>query len=508
MSSHDNASDKAYERSGNPQSNPHLYADIYQGYDGHPALSTANRATSGGGENAQYLDFTNPYNSSNGSQNDSIYGSHKFAEDHPWRETVLDGAKSLDQEVKKDGGHLDGQYQPLMKEINSVRAEEERDAAGNGGHITAKEKAQLLSEEGDIRKEIGRDHKKGGHHHGHKPGDPTNPGGPTNPGDPTNPGTNPIEPPPPITNPVEPTPPGTTPPITDGKFLLGTAVIPGDVGASNENQAINNFSKDVGVQQQEQMFYTNQNVPGRSSVDVAGMIKDAQQGITPVLSLRTLDYKSVTNGSDDAYLKQVAADMKAVQAAGKAAGYSGDVILRPNWEMDGSARQAYGTPAEFVSSWQHMHDVISSQGVTNVKWAFTPDSQSYDSKVPGWSSPVSQYYPGNNYVDYIGADGYSGLGGAAYKTPDQIFSSGVAFAQQHGKQFYIGETGVANTGIDPSTGKAYNVEYMQQMAAYIKANPDIAGMSWFSEGSNNILNNPAEQAAFTQMEKDLGGQSA
>jgi hypothetical protein len=484
MAYSDNAAERTAERSGNPTSNASLYASIYSGHEG----STNSSSSKAGGGDGQFLDFGDKAN---------LYGqqSQQFQQHHPWRTDVLNGAEDLRQDLRGDAGHLDDHYEQIRKQILSVKHEEETDAKANGGHINTQEKAHLLSEEGDISKELKTDYALGGKHHGkgghHHPGNPTPPGGDSPPGT-TPPGGD--TPPGQTTPPGGDTPPGqTTPPTSsDGKLLLGTAVIPGDVGASSYSQALQNFDNKVGVQSNEQMLYTNQNL-GKTP-DVASMQADAKAGITPVLSLRTVDYADVASGKDDAYLTQVAKDVKSVD---------GTVIMRPNWEMDGSARQQYGTPEQFKAAWIHMHDLFAAQGVTNAKWAFTPDAQAYNSKVPSWSSPASEYYPGNQYVDYIGSDGYSGLHGAAAQSPSEIFSAGVNFAQQQGKPFMIGETGV-NTGLGTQT----DVKYMQDMAAYIKANPDIQALSWFTEGNNSVLGNSQEIAAYNAMEKSLGAGSA
>jgi hypothetical protein len=497
MAYSENAAERATERQGNGASNASLYASIYSGYDGSGSKSISQKHNVEDGKSLDFGDTANLY----GQQ------SHQFQQQHPWRADVLNGAEDLRQDLRKDAGHLDDHYEGIRKDILSVKHEEEADAKANGGHITAQEKAHLLSEEGDISKELNKDYALGGKHHGkgghHHPGDPTSPpegtlppGGSTPPGDTPPPGQTvpPGDTPPPgSVPPGGDTPPSGQPtPPADGKLLLGTAVIPGDVGASTYSQALQNFDNKVGVSSNEQMLYTNQNL-GKTP-DVASMQADVKAGITPVLSLRTIDYADVASGKDDAYLTQVAKDVKSVD---------GTVIMRPNWEMDGSARQQYGTPEQFKAAWIHMHDLFAAQGVTNAKWAFTPDAQAYDSKEPSWSSPASEYYPGNQYVDYIGSDGYSGLHGAAAQSPSQIFSAGVNFAEQQGKPFMIGETGV-NTGLGTQT----DVKYMQDMAAYIKANPDIQALSWFTEGSNSVLGNPQEIAAYNAMEKSLGAGSA
>ena len=64
------------------------------------------------------------------------------------------------------------------------------------------------------------------------------------------------------------------------------------------------------------------------------------------------------------------------------------------------------SPADFIAAWRHMHDVFTKQGARNVIWSWDPTHQ-YRSPVPGKvASPASEWYPGSNYVDWVGLDGY------------------------------------------------------------------------------------------------------
>ena len=49
-------------------------------------------------------------------------------------------------------------------------------------------------------------------------------------------------------------------------------------------------------------------------------------------------------------------------------------------------------PADFMLAWRHVHDLFLREGVTNVAWVWNP-----------WkSASMESYWPGRNYVDYVG----------------------------------------------------------------------------------------------------------
>ncbi|HEY9712987.1 MAG TPA: glycosyl hydrolase, partial [Chroococcales cyanobacterium] len=448
MAHHDSHGDRA-EPGSNPASNRFNSAQLRDLY-GDPQFVNRGTPSSSNGGTASYLDFsTDPYH---GQSNQSEFDKH-----HPWRAKVIHNDISLHNQLHQDAGHLDGHYNELDKRIHTLYRDEEREAKNNGGHLTNKEYQHLLARERHIHSDMSKDFQTGSGDHHPKPGHgkhrrpPGSGDPPPGSGDPP-PGSG--DPPPPVTG--------------DGHVIVCSALQPKDYNASYLEQGLTNFDKTVGVDQGIQMMYVNQNL-GKTP-DVAAMQNDAKNGVIPMLSLRTVNYADVASGKDDAYLQQVANDLKQV---------NGTVYLRPNWEMDGGKRQQYGTPQEYIAAWQHMHDFMQKAGVTNVKWVWAPDAPAFDSKVPSWSSPAKNYYPGSQYVDLIGADGYSGGNGQAYKSPEQIFSSGVAFANQEGKPFIIAETGV-----NSSLGAATDAQYMQQMTTFIENNPDIQALSWFSEGAN------------------------
>ena len=65
----------------------------------------------------------------------------------------------------------------------------------------------------------------------------------------------------------------------------------------------------------------------------------------------------------------------------------------------------YGQKADkYVQMWQHVFDVFNSVQVSNVEWVWSPNYASHPDK--SWND-LNNYYPGDNYLDWIGLSGYN-----------------------------------------------------------------------------------------------------
>ena len=119
-------------------------------------------------------------------------------------------------------------------------------------------------------------------------------------------------------------------------------------------------------------------------------------------------FSTYTKGGHDTYLRSVAA---------AARGFGAPIYLRPWAEMNGDwstfqpttdgSRPAGGTPGEFKAAWQHVVTVFRAAGATNVRWVFNPTTDTYAE-----TTDIRTIFPGSNYVDVLGLDGYNwGTGG-------------------------------------------------------------------------------------------------
>ena len=119
----------------------------------------------------------------------------------------------------------------------------------------------------------------------------------------------------------------------------------------------------------------------------------------------------LASGVDDSWL---------IAQANRFAAFGSPIFLRFFHEMDGDYRRTYVHSAQdFIAAWRHVHDIFVQHGATNVVWIWCPTAWKFTT-----GSTPQTYYPGDSYVDWIAADGYSWYpvtGG--WRTWTQIFQA-------------------------------------------------------------------------------------
>jgi beta-mannanase len=146
---------------------------------------------------------------------------------------------------------------------------------------------------------------------------------------------------------------------------------------------------------------------------------------------------SIIDGDHDSYIQAWAEAAKA---------YGKPLLIRFAQEMNGTwypwSEQVNGnSPGEYVEAWRHVHNIFAEDGVTNVKWVWSPNV--VGSVVSGASSDLVELYPGNAYVDYVGIDGYS-YPNDGCPTASALFGPTLATTDQLSDR----PTMIAETGID------------------------------------------------------------
>jgi hypothetical protein len=163
------------------------------------------------------------------------------------------------------------------------------------------------------------------------------------------------------------------------------------------------------------------------------------------------------------------------------------IFLAFDSEMDDTTSHpasTYGTPADYVAAYIHIYNVFKSQGVTNVVWVWTPTGYS------GYYGTLSQYYPGDAYVDWLGYDPYNfyqcSAGQTTWKSPLTTFSpyydwvqSGGLGAGAESKPMILDEYGSHNDSADPITGDS---DWYSQLPQALQALPKIKALSEFDAG--------------------------
>jgi hypothetical protein len=204
------------------------------------------------------------------------------------------------------------------------------------------------------------------------------------------------------------------------------------------------------------------------------------QGQIPVMSwnsgmvdgLSYAPWSDIASGVYDSTIDARAADVKA---------YGAQIYLTFHHEPEpkqGSPN--YGTPSDFVAAWKYIHDRFASDGVTNVSWVLILVNTSYSSAV------ADSYYPGDSYVDILGADGYNWYGCAGHPTADwrpfsDIFDGFYNYGIAKGKSMFVAEYGTGEDSADP-TRKA---QWFTDAAATIKTWPSLKVVSYYDHNEDD-----------------------
>ena len=221
---------------------------------------------------------------------------------------------------------------------------------------------------------------------------------------------------------------------------------------------------------------------------------DIQNGRIPLISWGGADVDEIVGGKYDAAIDAAAGRLQALGAP---------FYLRWFWEPDGtrsSKASLSKTPQKYIAAWRYIHDRFAKDGNTNAVWVWCPVSLDFYPPAGQTSSdptlapnhainPVGAqpYYPGDDVVDWICADGYNwapNKSGTRYESFQELFQAFYNWALPHNKPLMVGETGVQenNPGDKAKWINAMHVSLMQHY-------PNIVAWLYFDTQNANGLAN-------------------
>ena len=145
---------------------------------------------------------------------------------------------------------------------------------------------------------------------------------------------------------------------------------------------------------------------------------------------------AIAAGTKDAFIRQFAQDI---------ASDDRQVILSYGQEMNGNW-YPWGfhndTAANYIAAYLHIWNIFQAQQVHNVTWLWGPNIQ-YSG-----GPPLSAWYPGDAYVDWVGLDGYFGYATDTFTT---LFGPSINELRTFTKKpLLIAETGVTGEHLVPA----------------------------------------------------------
>jgi len=182
---------------------------------------------------------------------------------------------------------------------------------------------------------------------------------------------------------------------------------------------------------------------------------------TLMVSWHGAPYRRIVDGSSDRVIARVAR---------KLAGMKRPILLRWGWEMNGDWFEWDGShngddPAGYVKAWRRLHRIFREQGADNVAWVWSPNWNS--SPDTSWNR-FQRYYPGDDYVDWVGVSGYDFFS----ESPRTLFSAVVA-AYGERKPIILSETAAVDHG------RGSKAAWIKKLSSWVEDTPAVGAVVWF-----------------------------
>jgi len=227
------------------------------------------------------------------------------------------------------------------------------------------------------------------------------------------------------------------------------------------------------------------------------------KGATPIVSLELWQWMrarqgeyltAINNGEWDAVFRRWA-------VAAKAEG--GRVLLRFGFEMNGDWFTWSLRPREFIAAWRRAHRIMRTEvGAKNIEWVWSPNAVSIPRKP---ENGIHEYYPGDDFVDWVGVDGYN-FGKDhdkwhEWESFETVFDHVLKeFAVRYPKKPVM----IAETGAAPGTGEQRE-RWIRDAHAYLERRTQVKALVWFhydkrreNEPDFRIDTTPASLRAFNE----------
>jgi Glycosyl hydrolase family 26 len=217
---------------------------------------------------------------------------------------------------------------------------------------------------------------------------------------------------------------------------------------------IDQFGQQVGRQPNLVTYYSGWGEQFKASFAQTA----ASHGATTMVFMDPTDISlaQIAAGAYDSYLNSFASEVAA---------FGHPVIISFGHEMNGfwyTWGYHHSRPADFIAAWRHIVTVFRQHGASNVIWLWVVNSPS------SLTGPVRAWWPGSNYVTWVGVSGYYWLPGETF---NYIFGRVVSTI----RRFSHAPVLIAETGVGPFPGRS---EGIKDLFAGIRAQHYL-GLVWF-----------------------------
>lgn len=236
------------------------------------------------------------------------------------------------------------------------------------------------------------------------------------------------------------------------------------------------------------LFTWNTNVSGMSGMWARGTIPfyTWQPSAEPT-DTTNFSLQNIIAGEQDSYITTWA---RAAKAYGK------PFFLRFAHEMNGTwypwsegiGVSSNAPPGSFTNMWQHVHNIFTSVGCTNATWIWCVNEVD-SADLPG---DIAQFYPGDNYVDWLGMDAYNMNNSPPGQSFETIF--GVTYSNlttlSPSKPIMICETATLDGGAPPGNSKpAWISDALSMLPTTF---PNVRAFVWYNVNNTDGDDYPIE----------------
>jgi mannan endo-1,4-beta-mannosidase len=226
--------------------------------------------------------------------------------------------------------------------------------------------------------------------------------------------------------------------------------------APDSYAAISSFGSKVGRQPNLAPYYSAWLEPFQAKFAATAHA----HGATPLMQLNPdhVSVQAIANGQYNPYLQSLAAEVR---------DFRYPVIIGFGHEANGPWFKwgwTHVKPKVWVAAWRRVVRVFRSAGALNVTWLWTMNRNGNN------TAPLRDYWPGANYVTWIGIDGY-------YEVPQDDFANIFRPTMRAIRKFSHKPVLISETAAGPGAGQAAKVPNL--MAGMRKSK--VLGFVWFDE---------------------------
>ena len=228
----------------------------------------------------------------------------------------------------------------------------------------------------------------------------------------------------------------------------------------------------------------SERMPSSSSVD-------GLSGSTLMVSWHGTRMAAVTGGGSDSLIAAAARRLAAVEKP---------LLLRWAWEMNGDWFDWGGSPSGYVRAYRRIHRIFRANGADNVAFVWSPN---WNSSPDSSANAMERYYPGDDYVDWICADGYNwapGRQGDQWRSFASIYQDFYDWGLARGKPLMVGEYGAQER--DPGEKAKWLSEAREALKKKFQGIKAVVYFDSKKEYDWRVTSSPETLAAFRAMAND------